>query len=37
MDVDRTAPCFEIVALVQSELHIPAHTRVTLQTSKTAR
>jgi biopolymer transport protein ExbD len=36
-DVDRTAPCTKIVALMQSELHIPAHTHVTLQASKTAR
>jgi biopolymer transport protein ExbD len=36
-DVDRTAPCTEIVALMRSELRIPAHTHVTLKASKTAR
>jgi hypothetical protein len=36
-DVDRTAPCTEIVALMQSELHIPAHTHVRLKASQTAR
>ena len=36
-DVDRTAPCTKIVALMRSELRIPAHTHVTLQASKTAR
>jgi len=35
--VDRTAPCTEIVALMRSELRIPAHTHVTLKASKTAR
>jgi hypothetical protein len=34
-DVDRTAPCTEIVVLMRSELRIPAHTHVTLQASKT--
>jgi dihydrofolate reductase len=36
-DVDRTAPCTKIVALMRSELRIPAHMHVTLQASKTAR
>jgi hypothetical protein len=36
-DVDRTAPCTEIVALMRSELRIPAHTHVTIKASKTAR
>ncbi len=36
-DVDRTAPCTEIVALMQSEPSIPAHAHVTLRGSKTAR
>jgi len=35
--VDRTAPCTEIVALMQSEPRLPAHAHVTLRGSKTAR
>ena len=36
-DVNRTAPCTEVVALMRTELRIPAHTHVTLKASKTAR
>jgi biopolymer transport protein ExbD len=36
-EVNRTALCTEIVALMQSEASIPAHAHVTLRGSKTAR
>ena len=35
--VDRRAPCTEIVALMRSELRIPAQEHVLLRLSRTAR
>jgi biopolymer transport protein ExbD len=36
-EVDRTAPCTKIAALMQADRRIPAHAHVILRGSKTAR